>query len=102
MAKTRVLGYRAICAPVETDLLRDSWIWTPESHKSKYRAFKVLQVGHYRLTEKRPAAEIKSGDLVLIDCSMGHVEIPENGIKLRLCSLHDIVAVVKESTHSSC
>lgn len=97
MATTRLLGYRAICFPVETDMLRDSWIWTPESNRSKFGMFKVLQVGSFKIGKRRPAAEVKAGDLVLIDCSMGHAEIEENGVKLRLCSLHDICAIVEKS-----
>lgn len=77
------------------DALRDSWIWLPESSKSKFRAMKVLQVGTYKITAKRPQAEVVAGNTVLVDVSMGSVEISDGDKKLRLCSLHDVAAVIE-------
>lgn len=91
----RLLGYRAICEPLNVDAIRDSWLWMPEESRSKFKAFRVLQVGTYKLTSRRPAAEVVAGNAVLVDCSMGGVEIKEGNKKLRLVSLHDVAAILE-------
>lgn len=91
----RLLGYRAVCEPINVDAIRDSWLWIPEASRSKFKAFKVLQVGKFRLTARRPHAEVKAGDKVLVDTEWGRVKIMDGARNLSIVSLHDVAAILE-------